>query len=172
MIPSFLHNSWGISGNAELSLNTAWITKARVFLSRRCFLSRLHPSTPHLAVGFSTSFPSMDPSWGRAPRDRRPGAEKREKRDTQKEGENERKSIFFWAPLRKLVQSRKELIAVKACQSPDSRLQSPGTNVIIANKLKSLTVTIASEKTPTPSRKNQWQERKKKNKKGTIVIPS
>lgn len=53
------------------------------------------------------------------------------------------------------MQSRKELIAVKACQSPDSQLQSPGTNVIMANKLKSLTVMIASEKTPTPRRKNQ-----------------
>lgn len=74
------------------------------------------------------------------------------------------------------MQSRKELIAVKACQSPDSRLQSPGTNVIIANKLKSLTVTIASEKTQTPRRKKQWQESKKKRKrkkrKEAIVISS
>jgi len=77
------------------------------------------------------------------------------KEDRQKEGENEQKSIFFCNPLRKLVRSRKELIAVKAWQSPDSWLQSPGTNVIIANKLKSLTVTIASEKTPTPRRENQ-----------------
>lgn len=160
MIPSFLCNSWGISSNAELGPNTAWITRARVLLPRRCFLSQLHLSAPHLPVGFSTSVPIVDPSWGRAHRDGRADTEKRERRDTQKEGGNEQKSIFFWAPLRKLVQSRKELIAVKACQSPDSQLQSPGTNVIMANKLKSLTVMIASEKTPTPRRKNQWQERK------------
>lgn len=86
---------------------------------------------------------------------------------------NEKVFSFELSP-RNLVGSRKELIAVKACQSPDSWLQSPGANVIIANQLKSLTVTIASEKTPTPKRKNQWQQRKKKKLKGkrTMVIPS
>lgn len=116
-----------------------------------------HPSasrTPHALLRISPQQSSWGLSWSRAPRDggRSPGGGKGRHREGK---ENERKSIFFWAPPRKLVRSRKELIAVKACQSPDSRLQSPGTNVIIANKLKSLTVTIASEKTPTPRRKNQ-----------------
>lgn len=146
MIPPCLCNSWGIGSNANLGPNMAWVTKAGVLLPWRCF-PPWHIQIPITHYGFLHQTPLCAPSWSRAPRKGR--QESGTGGTHRKRGKNERKSIFFWAPPRKLVWSWKELIAVKACQSPDSQLQSPGTNVIIANKLKSLTVMIASGKTPT-----------------------
>lgn len=158
MIPPCLCNSWGISSNANPGPNMAWVTKAGVLLPWRCF-PPWYTQIPHTWLWVSPPDSPLCP-----PESQEREAGKQGRRDTQKErGKWRKKYFFFWAPLRKLVWSWKELIAVKACQSPDSQLQSPGTNVIIANKLKSLTVTIASGKTPTPRRKNQWQEREEKN---------
>lgn len=160
MIPPCLCNSWGISSDANLAPNTAWITKAGVLLPWRCFRF-WYIQMPHTSLWVSPPDSAVCPVLGHSSQKRETG--KRDRRNTQKERGKWMKKYFLLSSPKKISVKLEGADCCQACQSPDSQLQSPGTNVIIAKKLKSLTVTIASGKTPAPRRKNQWQERGKKN---------